>query len=92
MINITNEIKIEVDDRGYTIVRKGAKFTKKGLPVVDVIGYYTSITNALKACAEYLNRQELAQGDYSLKEAVEIIQRNNATIEELMKGILNDKN
>ena len=85
MIRLTDDIVIEVDDTNYTLVQKTGKFTKKGVPIRKAIGYYVTLEMAVKAAIEFLNKLELSGDVYSLKQALDIIQKNTDNLNELLK-------
>lgn len=85
MIRLTDNLVIEVDDRNYTLVSETGKFTKKGVPIRTTIGYYPTLESAVKASIEYVNKRELSNAVYSLKQALDIIQKNTAKLNELLK-------
>ena len=94
MIELFDNWVIDVDERNYILTRitgKGKLKTKEGNYIeVDnkkTYGYFTSLSEALKALGKELAMQEHRTGRMSLVEAVAAIQRSNDKVEELLKTV-----
>lgn len=70
MIRVNDKYVIEVDSLNYTAQIDTKKKDKEGNPVRKTIGYYSNIANAMKGIAENEVGEVLADGEYSLKEAI----------------------
>lgn len=83
MIKITGDYVILVNEDEYTAAIDKHKVDKKGTHVYKVLGYYSSLNNALKGAYNHMLKAGLMEKDLNLSEAIEIVQ--NVTKE------LNDK-
>ena len=72
----------------YTTKIDKHKTDKKGNPVYEVVGYYKDLDGAILAVVKSMNRKELSEGVYELKEALEIIQASNEQFETLLKEVV----
>ena len=54
----------------------------------EVVGYYKDLDGAILAVVKSMNRKELSEGVYELKEALEIIQASNEQFETLLKEVV----
>lgn len=85
MIKLTNDFVIEVIDRNYILERDMHKNNKKGKPIINILGYYSTLPGAIRACADAMSKEELQKADFSLKEAVNIITESHRKIETLLE-------
>ena len=87
MINLINDYVIDVSDYGYTVkidLHKQSKQGKQEIDLYTVIGYYSSLTNAIKAACESMNKKELSEGIYTLTNAIDVIKRNTEVFSKLL--------
>ena len=90
MIRVNENYCIDVDDKCYTVKIDKHKVDKKGNPVYEIVGYFKNLENAIKGVIDSINKKKL-QSDYTLKEALTIIQESNRKFEELMKEVISIK-
>ena len=88
MIRVNDDYVIDVDSMCYTTKIDKHKADKKGNPVYEVVGYYKDLDGAILAVVKSMNRKELSEGVYELKEALEIIQASNEQFETLLKEVV----
>ena len=88
MIRVNDDYVIDVDSMCYTTKIDKHKTDKKGNPVYEVVGYYKDLDGAILAVVKSMNRKELSDGVYELKEALEIIQASNEQFETLLKEVV----
>lgn len=88
MIRVNDDYVIDVDSMCYTTKIDKHKTDKKGNPVYEVVGYYKDLDGAILAVVKSMNRKELSEGAYELKEALEIIQASNEQFETLLKEVV----
>ena len=88
MIRVNDNYVIDVDSMCYTAKIDKHKTDKKGNPVYEVVGYYKDLDGAILAVVKSMNRKELSEGVYELKEALEIIQASNEQFETLLKEVV----
>ena len=88
MIRVNDDYVIDVDSMCYTTKIDKHKTDKKGNPVYEVVGYYKVLDGAILAVVKSMNRKELSEGVYELKEALEIIQASNEQFETLLKEVV----
>lgn len=69
MIRVNDKYVIEVDTC-YTAQIDTKKKDKEGKPIRKTIGYFTNLSNAIKGIAENEVGEVLADGEYSLKDAI----------------------
>jgi len=90
-IKIIDDYYLKTDIYGYSLIKDLKKISvdKNGntKDIVDVIGYYGDIKDALLGLRRYYIRQELKESDnISLKETVKIIYK----IDKKFENLLND--
>lgn len=81
MIQLIDDYVINISGNQYVLAIDEHKFDKQGKAVHTAIGYYTTITAAIKAAAQDCYKRRLENSIYSLEEAVEIIKSTNARFE-----------
>lgn len=52
IINLTDNYFVEVDEYNYTLKQDTGKVDKKGRPVHNVVGYFSSLSASLRRFAE----------------------------------------
>ena len=88
MIKLINDYIIDVSDYGYTVkidLHKQSKQGKQEIDLYTVIGYYSSLTNAIKAACESMCKKELSKGTYTLTNAIDVIKRNTEVFSKLLR-------
>jgi hypothetical protein len=88
MIRVNDDYVIEVDALNYVPCRDCHRVDKKGIPVYKSIGYYFSLEQALKGIIRDMNNRTFAENDYSLEQAIEIIQQSNDRFTALLREVL----
>lgn len=95
MIRIDKDYFINVDANNYipSVDLHRKKKDKKGNLVDDyiVIGYFNTLSEAVKGCLEYQAKKYLSENDMSLESAVRALHgisvRFESILEEAMKGL-----
>ena len=72
-----------------TLKRRGGK-TEDVEVYKEPIGYYSSLTNAIKGLHEHIIRQKLSTETLSLSEAIKVIQDSNAKFEGMLSKALGE--
>lgn len=96
MITLTSEYLVELDERNYTLKRK-YKMKKPADDGSDqyeyaTLGYYANLQNAVKGAIDDMNIRKLSKGTHDLLEAIEIINKNNAKFERILKKAIKEVN
>ena len=75
MIRIDDTYFIDVDELIYTLKKKRIGKNKKGeeIETETTLGYYSSLQNALTAAMKYDTMIKLSEEEYTLKEAISIV-------------------
>ena len=88
MVRINNDYLIECDEVQYILKQDKHKITveKDGRerPVMDVIGYYATLENALKGYADYMVRKRHAETEFTVYDALIVIREERKKLEELI--------
>lgn len=76
MIRINNDYVIDVSDLEYTLqidthTTTYNKKSEKEYPVYKTVGHYTTLASALNGARLDMRRKMLADGEYTLKEAID---------------------
>lgn len=85
MVLLKNDIYIETSPNNYTLMLDKHKADKKGKPVYEVLGYYMSFAGAVYGAREYCIKKRLAESEYTLREAIEEIQKITDEFASLLK-------
>ena len=87
MIKIDDTYFIEVDSLCYTAKRKQPGKNKKGDDIMTevTIGYYGSVSAALRAAMDDITKRKLSDGDYTLEDAVKAINETYSMFEKILK-------
>ena len=88
MINLIHDYVVDVDQLNYTLMRDKHKRNKKGIPIYETLGYYSSLEGAILAAKERCTKIYLGTGTHSLHEAIEIIKQVNKEFSDLLKEVL----
>lgn len=87
MIRVNNDYFIIVNPYNYILCHDKHETDKKGNAVYSVVGYYNNFELAVQRVVADMNMRVLTEGTYSLQEAVEIIQRNNSRLIEMLNEV-----
>ena len=91
MIELYDGYVINVDAYNYALCQHTGRIDKRdGREKLNYIGYFSSLPGALKCAANKTARQELSDNDYSLKEALEVIEKHFRRLEEFLKESIPD--
>lgn len=88
MINLIHDYVVDVDQHNYTLMRDKHKRNKKGNPIYETLGYYSSLEGAISAAKQCCIKTHLGKEVYSLHEAIEIIRQVNKEFSDLLKEVL----
>ena len=88
MIKINENYAIDVDRYNYILVKNEHRKDKNGKDVYKTIGYYNNIKAAFSACAEWCAVENLTNDEFSLKEAVKIIQNTYDEFKKLLEEVV----
>lgn len=83
MIKLDNGFEIAADERAYMLRQNIGRVDKKGNTVYRTLGYYVSVSDALKAYSNILRRQAISDQDLTLKEAITEFKKIADRIDEL---------
>lgn len=89
MIELENGYVILVDSMNYTLAKKVQKKAKDEEETKDGyrnLGYYRDLGSAINGYWEVVCKLKLEEGEYSLKEAVELIKSESKRVANLVKG------
>ncbi len=70
MIRVNRKYVIDVDPQNYTAQVDLKKKNKDGEPLFKNIGYYGTLYGAIRGIAENETREQLADGEMSLADAI----------------------
>lgn len=84
MIKLTDEYTVDVTVNSYILIVKRGK-TKNGDDRWNTVGYYGSLNHAIIACINDMMRRKLMEGEYELREAIEIIREQKVMLQEMLK-------
>lgn len=84
MVKLTDDYFVDVNGTTFTLMLDKHKVDKKNEPITEVVGYYMSLASAVKAAADDLIGRKLADGSYSLAEAVKLMQEITAEFSSLL--------
>lgn len=92
MIKLDNDYMIDVDSYNYTLIRDKHKKDNKGKSLTAAVGYYGNLSGCLKRYAELIAINQLQNGDFSLEEAIKIIDESNNKLIDMLNKRLPDIN
>jgi len=72
---------------------KGTRFDKKKnieVPATENLGYFGKIEGALRACKNHAVRKNVAENDYDMNGAIEMITETTAHFENVLKKAIGD--
>ena len=88
MVRVNDDYVIEIDNLNYTPCRDCHTVDKKGIPVYRSLGHYSTLEQALKGIIKDMNTRTLAEGEYSVYEAIRIIQQSNDKFTAMLREVL----
>ena len=88
MIRVNEEYVILVDTLNYTPCRDTHRVDKKGNPVYKTVGYFPNLEAALRGIIRDMNAVALGEGTHSLQEALEVIQRSDRMLIDMLREVL----
>lgn len=91
MIKLNDDYSVDVTPKSFTLLRLRGK-TKKGADSWEIIGYYSTLRAAIRACISNMTRRKLSEGAHDLREALEIIKESDKILTDMLesRGIKND--
>ncbi len=96
MVKVNDDYIIEVDSLNYTVKRDEHRTREekvkdsdevKVVPVFTTVGYYYDLATSIRGVIKDMNRRQLGEGTYTLREAVDIVLNNNEKIETLLDKV-----
>lgn len=87
MIELIEGYYIFGGDKDYTLKRTTGATDKQGNPVYKFVGYYGSVSGAIKACYNDLARKMIQSNTYALDEAVQALEKLEIRFEEIMPDV-----
>lgn len=92
MIRIDDTYFIDVDELIYTLKKKRIGKNKKGeeIETETTLGYYSSLQKALTAAMKYDTMIKLSDGEYTLKEAISIVNEVSDRFNRLLDEVIKD--
>lgn len=90
MITLIDDYVVEVEPLNYVLKIDKHKTNKKGEKQYTTVGYYPTLKGAIIAVLHHMNRSQLSTDDYTLKEAIEIISRNNERLELVLRKVMGE--
>jgi hypothetical protein len=88
MIELIDGYIIVAGDNDYTLKKATGGKDKDGNTIYRTVGYYSSISRAIKGCYSDLSREVIKGKAYTLKEAVQALESLEARFEEIMPRVL----
>lgn len=88
MIKLINDYVVRVDTMSYTLMVDTHKKDKKGNDLYKTVGYYSTLSSAIKGCIKDINRSKLAVDTITLEEAVKVIMESNESVTDLLNKCL----
>lgn len=92
MIKIDDTYFVDVDELIYTLKKKRIGKNKKGeeIETETTLGYYSSLQKALTAAMKYDTMIKLSDGEYTLKEAISIVNEVSDRFSRLLDDAIKD--
>ena len=91
MIELIEGYYIFGGDKDYTLKRATGGTDKNGEPVYKFVGYYGSVSGAIKGCYNDLARKMIQSNTYSLDQAVQALEKIELRFEEIMPDVFKRK-
>ena len=92
MIKIDDTYFVDVDELIYTLKKKRIGKNKKGeeIETETTLGYYSSLQKALTAAMKYDTMIKLSDGEYTLKEAISVVNEVSDRFSRLLDEVIKD--
>lgn len=92
MIKIDDTYFVDVDELIYTLKKKRIGKNKKGeeIETETTLGYYSSLKSALTAAMKYDTMIKLSEGEYTLTEAISIVNEVSDRFSRLLDEVVKD--
>lgn len=92
MVKIDDTYFVDVDELIYTLKKKRIGKNKKGeeIETETTLGYYSSSQKALTAAMKYDTMIKLSDGEYTLKEAISIVNEVSDRFSRLLDEVIKD--
>ena len=92
MIRIDDTYFVDVDELIYTLKKKRIGKNKKGdeIETATTLGYYSDLKKALTAAMTYDTMIKLSEGDYTLTEAISIVNEVSDRFSRLIDEVIKD--
>lgn len=92
MIRIDDTYFVDVDELIYTLKKKRMGKNKNGeeIETETTLGYYSSLKSALTAAMKYDTMIKLSNGEYTLKEAISIVNEVSDRFTRLLDEVIKD--
>ena len=92
MIRIDDTYFVDVDELIYTRKKKRIGKNKKGeeIETETTLGYYSSLQKALTAAMKYDTMIKLSDGEYTLKEAISVVNEVSDRFSRLLDEVIKD--
>ena len=92
MIKIDDTYFIDVDELIYTLKKKRIGKNKNGeeIETSTTLGYYSSLKSALTAAMKYDTMIKLSEGEYTLNEAISIVNEVSDRFNRLLDEVIKD--
>lgn len=96
MIQVDKDYIIEPDSRSYVVFydthrKRFDKKENKEFPVLNVIGYYSTLSGAIKGVLDHKTKISLGKNNYSLQEVLSEVRRLNNELEDILAKVLENK-
>lgn len=92
MIDLGNGYLIKPTSYGYNVVvDRGQKDKETGEPVYYPVSYHGTLASAIAAVMRSAQRDALSKGDYTLEQAVVVLQRMQRDFNKLLEEAISGK-
>ena len=88
MVTLIHDLVIDVSQNNYTLMVDKNKCDKKGNPIYETVGYYSSLEGAVQGAKNYYIRKKLEADTFTLTEAIKAIQECNKDFMDLIKDLI----
>ena len=92
MIKIDDTYFVDVDELIYTLKKKRIGKNKNGeeIETSTTLGYYSSLKSALTAAMKYDTMIKLSEGEYTLTEAIRVVNEVSDRFNRLLDEVIKD--
>lgn len=92
MIKIDDTYFVDVDELIYTLKKKRIGKNKNGEKIEKetTLGYYSDLKKALTAAMKYDTMIKLSDGEYTLKEAISVVNEVSDRFSRLLDEVIKD--